>query len=139
MHHVRAPLIARAGEHAPSGHWPILRERGRGDTVASPGFAVAEESKLLVTRAGRSSGSAKSAGGTCRLVMPSVTCMNMTKHTSQAEQGTASKERMPRSALVRRTFVSCSSGPTSARVWKQFMSPEGHFEIKIGVQVQELS
>ena len=62
MRHTSAPLIARAGEHAPSGHWPILRERGRGDTGASLGFAVAEESKLLVTRAGRSLTSAKSAG-----------------------------------------------------------------------------
>ena len=62
MRHINAPLIARAGEHAPSGQWPILRERGRGDTVASLGFAVAEESMLLVTRAGRSSGNAKSTG-----------------------------------------------------------------------------
>src|SRR6266851_3884518 len=44
------------------GHWPILRKRGRGDTVASLRFALAEESKLLLTRLGRSSASAKSAG-----------------------------------------------------------------------------
>ena len=56
------PLIATAGEQAPCGHWPILRKRGRGDTVASLRFALTEESKLFLTRLGRSSVSAKSAG-----------------------------------------------------------------------------
>jgi hypothetical protein len=56
------PLIATAGEQAPCGPWPILRKRGRGDTVASLRFALTEESKLLLTRLGRSSASAKSAG-----------------------------------------------------------------------------
>ena len=56
------PLIAAAGEHAPCGHWPILRKRGRGDTVASLRFVLAEESKLLLTRTGRSSASTKSVG-----------------------------------------------------------------------------
>ena len=56
------PLIAAEGEQAPCGHWPILRKRGRGDTVASLGFALTEESKLFLTRLGRSSASAKSAG-----------------------------------------------------------------------------
>ena len=56
------PLIATAGEQARCGHWPILRKRGRGDTVASLRFALTEESKLFLTRLGRSSASAKSAG-----------------------------------------------------------------------------
>src|SRR6202158_4449654 len=56
------PLIAIAGEQAPCGHWPILRKRGRGDTVASLRFALTEESALFLTRLGRSSASAKSAG-----------------------------------------------------------------------------
>ena len=55
-------LIATAGEQAPSGHWPILQKRGRDKTVASLRFALAEESKLLLTRSGRSSASTKSAG-----------------------------------------------------------------------------
>ena len=56
------PQIATAGEQAPCGHWPILRKRGRGGTVASLRFALTEESKLFLTRLGRSSVSAKSAG-----------------------------------------------------------------------------
>ena len=55
-------LIATAGEQALFGYWPILRKRGRGDTVASLRFVLAEESKLLLTRTGRSSASTKSVG-----------------------------------------------------------------------------
>jgi hypothetical protein len=127
MRHVRAPLIASAGEHAPSGHWPILRKRGRGDTGASLGFAVAEESKLLVTRAGRSSGSAKSAGRDLP-TGDAVGCIHKhDQHKSQAERGRTSKKRMPCSALVRRMFMPWSSGPPATRVWKQSMSPGGLF------------
>ena len=56
-------LIAAAGEHAPCGHhWPILRKRGGGCAVATLGFALAGESKLFLTRRGRSSAHAKSTG-----------------------------------------------------------------------------
>ena len=56
-------LIAAAGEHAPCGHdWPILRKRGRGCAVATLGFTLAGESKLLLTHWGRSSANAKSKG-----------------------------------------------------------------------------
>ena len=56
-------LIAAAGEHAPCGHhWPILRKRGRGCAVATLGFTLARESKLLLTHRGRSSANAKSTG-----------------------------------------------------------------------------
>src|SRR6202043_844100 len=56
-------LIAAAGEHAPCGHhWPILRKRGRGCAVATLGFTLAGESKLLLTHRGRSSANAKSTG-----------------------------------------------------------------------------
>ena len=51
------PLIATEGEQAPCGHWPILRKRGRGDTVASLRFALAEENKPPVT------------GSDCRLAL----------------------------------------------------------------------
>ena len=125
MRHVRAPLIARAGEHAPCGHWPILRERGRGDTGASLGFAVAEESKLLVTRAGRSSGSAKSTG---RDLPTGAAVGQMHEHdqayvpdrTGHGQQG-RDATLGARSAHVCVMFL----GAASARVWKQFMSPGG--------------
>jgi hypothetical protein len=56
-------LIAAAGEHARCGQrWPILRKRGRGCAVATLGFTLAGESKLLLTHWGRSSAHAKSTG-----------------------------------------------------------------------------
>ena len=97
------PLIATAGEQAPCGHWPILRKRGRGDTVASLRFALTEESKLFLTRLGRSSASAKSAG----LDLPTGSVVGHT-HTSTTIRRRQDKQ-------VGHGSADCDSGLRSIR------------------------